>query len=72
MDLTCIAQFSNPVTADIARGMLENHGIRAIVDNGTILSVLPMPSAIGGARLMVLESDAQEALRLLGEHGDLE
>lgn len=50
--------------------MLESHGIPAIVDNDTILSVLPMPLTIGGARLMVNDSQASEAIDLLNRHGD--
>ena len=70
--LVLAAEFGNPVEASIAQGMLENHGIKSIVDNSTILSVLPMPSAIGGVRLMVLSEDLPEATRLLEQHGDLE
>ena len=46
--MTCVAEFDNQVEASIAKGMLESHSIPAIVDNGTILSVLPMPLTIGG------------------------
>lgn len=68
--MTCVAEFDNPVEASIAQGMLESYGIPAIVDNGTILSVLPMPLTIGGARLMVNDSQASEAIDLLNRHGD--
>ncbi len=72
MPLSCIAQFNTPAEASMAQGMLESHGIRSIVDNGTILSVIPIPSTIGGARLMVNSDDVDEAIRLLREHGDLD
>ncbi|WP_297057729.1 DUF2007 domain-containing protein [uncultured Duncaniella sp.] len=68
--MTCVAEFDNQVEASIAKGMLESHSIPAIVDNGTILSVLPMPLTIGGARLMVNDSQASEAIDLLNRHGD--
>jgi len=71
MELTCVAQFNNPVEANIAQGMLENHGIRSVLDNATIVSVLPMPSAIGGVRLMVRKADYDRALKLLHRHGDI-
>ncbi len=71
MELTCVAQFNNPVEASIAQGMLENHGIRSVLDNATIVGVLPMPSAIGGVRLMVRKADYDRALELLHSHGDI-
>lgn len=72
MKLTCVAQFSSPIAANIAQGMLENNGIKSVLDNATIVSVLPIPSAIGGVRLMVREEDRDKALELLREHKDLD
>lgn len=72
MELVCAAEFSNPVEANIAKGMLVNHEIPCVLDNETIVSVLPMPSAIGGIRLMVRKEDYDTALKLLEEHDDLE
>lgn len=71
MELVCVAQFASPVEANIARGMLENHDIRSILDNETIVGVLPMLQAIGGVRLMVMSKDYDEALRLLKSHHDV-
>lgn len=72
MELVCVAEFSNPVEANIAKGMLENHDIPSVLDNETIVSVLPMPSAIGGVRLMVRKQDYDASLKLLEEHDDLD
>ena len=72
MALVHIASFANPVEAEIARGMLADHGIESVADGSTILSVMPMPEALGGVRLMVNSRDYDEALRLLEEHGDLD
>ena len=38
MELVCVAQFNNPVEANIAKGMLENNDIPSILDNETIVS----------------------------------
>lgn len=70
MPLVCVAEFNNPVEASIAKGMLADHGIESVLDGSTILSVLPMPSSIGGVRMMVRDADAAEAQRLLKQHGD--
>lgn len=72
MKLTCVAQFSSPIAANIAQGMLENNGIKSVLDNATIVSVLPIPSAIGGVRLMAREEDRDKALELLKKHKDLD
>lgn len=71
MELRCVAQFNNPVEASIAQGMLENHDIPSVVDNATIVGLIPAPSAIGGVRLMVRDSDFDTAAELLREHGDM-
>ncbi|MCM1163587.1 MAG: DUF2007 domain-containing protein [Muribaculaceae bacterium] len=70
MALVCIAEFNTPVEANIAKGMLSDHGIESVLDGSTILSVIPIPSSIGGVRMMVREEDAPEAERLLRQHGD--
>ncbi|MCM1521104.1 MAG: DUF2007 domain-containing protein [Muribaculaceae bacterium] len=70
MALVCIAEFNNPVEASIAKGMLADHGIESVLDGSTILSVLPIPSSLGGVRMMVREEDASEARELLNKHGD--
>ncbi len=71
MELKCVAQFNTPVEASIAQGMLENNDIPSVLDNATIVSVIPVPSAIGGVRLMVREVDFDKAAELLREHGDM-
>lgn len=72
MALVCIAEFNTPVGASIARGMLDDHGIESVLDGSTILSVIPVPSSIGGVRMMVREEDAPRAKALLEEHGDIQ
>lgn len=66
------ATFGNARLAAIAKGMLASHGIPAILDNATFSSILPLSfNSIGEVRLMVNETDLDDALRLLREHGDL-
>lgn len=72
MPLVLAATFSDPTAASIAAGMLAEHDIPSALDGSTILSVLPMPEAIGGVRLMVNSDDLPEAMRLLREHGDID
>lgn len=72
MSLVCITTFTDTIAANIAAGMLEEHGIRSILDGSVILDVLPIPSSIGGVRMLVRAEDAQEASGLLREHGDMD
>lgn len=70
--LVTIKVFDNPVSASIARGMLESHGIPSMTANNDFSSLYPIGNpSISGVPLMVCRSDEEEALRLLGEHGDL-
>ena len=71
MALKLAAEFPNPVEASIARGMLEDNGIPSVADGSTILSVFPVPEALGPVRLMVREEDYERAHYLLHLHGDL-
>lgn len=64
--LVHIASFASDADAHIVQGMLQSHGIPCVL-NGEIISgvmgiqLLPSDSI----RLLVRESDAEEALRLL-------
>lgn len=72
MSLVCITTFTDTIAANIAAGMLEEHGIRSILDGSVILDVLPIPSSIGGVRMLVRAEDALKASSLLREHGDMD
>lgn len=68
MSLACLRTFSTTWEAGIAQSLLEGEGVRAIVEDQIINNVLPyMPSAIGGVRLMVEESDFDRAAQVLAD-----
>lgn len=60
-------EFSNIQEAYIAKGMLEDNGIRAVVDGGTLASVYPMTLTWAPVRLLVPGRQLERALDLL--HG---
>lgn len=62
-----VGRFATKVEADLARLLLESHGIDVFLLDGQ------MNNFIGGAmtpvRLLVLEEDSQEAAAILAEDG---
>lgn len=71
--LVLAATFPNVRIASIAQGMLKANGIPSILDNAIFSSIYPIEyGPLGEVRLMVNASDYDEAVKLLGEHGDLE
>lgn len=61
-----LTTYSNPQDAYIVRGMLEDHGIPAVVADDNNLYV----PVFSGVRLLVRASDAQRAQDLLKEFHD--
>jgi hypothetical protein len=64
-----VARFSDALEAELARNLLESHGISAIVagDNVATLNV----GALGGlTQIYVSQSDAETAAELLAQHFD--
>ena len=72
--LVTIAEYLEPVEADMMRNRLEEEGIRAMLDNIGVVSMVWMFSqAVGGIKLMVFEEDAERALEILeGMRAELE
>lgn len=63
--------YPNRIEADIAKGFLEENGIKAMISADDAGGMRPdMLWGTGGARLMVREGDREEALRLLEEKVD--
>ena len=61
-----VARFSFPHEAHIAKASLDSVGIKSyIADEYTVNSQWLYSNAIGGVRLMVSESDAEEAIQML-------
>ncbi len=61
-----VARFSFPHEAHIARASLDSVGIESyIADEHTVNTQWLYSNAIGGVRLMVAESDAEDAKQIL-------
>ena len=67
--LVTVASFSQAMEAHLSRARLESEGIECFIsDEFTITNNWLFSNAIGGVKLNVRESDAQEALEVL-QHG---
>ncbi|UTY59564.1 putative signal transducing protein [Massilia sp. erpn] len=65
-DYRILARFMIPTDAHVMRGCLAAAGIAAVVtDDQHMQANLLLAPAIGGARLLVLEKDAQAAEEIL-------
>lgn len=71
MSWTAIGSFSSSEEAYIVKGMLESNGIPVNMLNATISSVYPMTDTWAPITLEVPSEFKTDALRLLGQHGDL-
>jgi hypothetical protein len=69
---TTVATFSDSFEANLAKGRLEEAGIRAFVTGDAIDSTWHLGGAFGGVKLLVAERDLAEAKNLLDqwESGD--
>jgi hypothetical protein len=66
-----VGRFGSRGEAEVARGMLSEHGIEARVVVDDVAGMHPELSlATGGASLAVAEDDAEEARELLGDVPD--
>ena len=59
------ARYLTAIEAEIARSFLESHGIGAVVFDSA--SSLYSEGALISARLMVLDEDSEQALKLLAD-----
>lgn len=70
-DLSCIKTYNNKVEAEIAKGLLEANGIKAIVSVDDCGGMRPhLQLSVWGVRLLVKREDAQKALEVLGDFDD--
>ena len=67
-DLIVIFRTQSPIEADVVRGLLETHGIDAIVRSSMPLTSFPM--AVHELRVAVKEADATRAQRIIDSHRD--
>jgi hypothetical protein len=68
MNYIQLRTFDNYINANIQLGMLQNEGINCHLKDEYIITLDPLLSpAIGGMKLMVHETQAQRAMKLLEE-----
>lgn len=62
--LVIVAQFSNYIEAELAKQLLADYQVKAVVTGQHASSLYSIP-AMGRSDLMVLESQAEEARQIL-------
>src|SRR5262245_32981964 len=67
-DLKVILRTPSQIEADVIRGLLETHGITALISSD--LSRTAFPFAMNELRLSVNEEDAERALQIIESHRD--
>jgi ribonuclease-3 len=67
-DLVVVFRTPSPVEADVVRGLLEAHGIDAMITAD--ISSTPFPLAVSEHRVTVAADDADAATRLIDSHRD--
>jgi hypothetical protein len=65
--LVTIAEFDDYIGAEMAKQLLEDFGIKAIVGGANASNIYAGVPAVEGPVLQVLESDADEARKILEE-----
>jgi len=63
--LVAIAQFTNYIEAELAKQLLDDFEIEAVVTGGNASNMYSGLTAIEGPEVQVLESRAKEALEIL-------
>src|SRR5688500_4553975 len=67
-ELTVVFRTPSPIEADVVRGLLESHGIPALVSAD--ISRTPFPLSVNELRVTVNEENAAQAERLIESHRD--
>jgi ribonuclease-3 len=67
-DFVVVFRTPSPIEADVVRGLLETHGIAAII--GSDMSRTPFPMSVTEVRVSVNGSEAEEARRIIESHRD--
>lgn len=62
--LVTIKEFSDYIEADLAKQLLDDHGIKSVVTGQNTANMYSIP-AVGLASLQTFESQAQKALEIL-------
>lgn len=72
MDFVELTNIAGSAEARIVAGMLESHGIEAVVMNSPFNAVIPAPNIWGGYAIYVRKDQKEQAEKLLEEFGDTE
>jgi ribonuclease-3 len=67
-DLTIVFRTPSPIEADIVRGLLESHGIPAMISAD--ISRTPFPLSVNELRVTVNAENAEQAQQLINSHRD--
>lgn len=66
MQLVTVKTFDDAISAHIIKTTLEDSGIECFVHDDNIVTLNPLYNfAVGGVKLKVLESDSEEAIRII-------
>jgi Putative prokaryotic signal transducing protein len=66
-NLVTVARFGNAIEAHLARTKLQSRGIKAVLLDEHLISLMPVYDlGLGGVRLQVREADGKRAARVLG------
>jgi hypothetical protein len=65
MKMEALRIYYNYMEANIARGMLEEEGIRAFLGDENMTTLMPMAGEGQGIKLLVAESDRERAEEIL-------
>jgi ribonuclease-3 len=67
-DLTVILRTQSPIEADVIKGLLETHGITALITSD--LSRTAFPFSLNELRISVSEEEAERARQIIDSHRD--
>ena len=67
-DLTVVFRTRSQIEADVVRGLLESHGVDAMISSD--LSPTPFPTSVSEIRVQVAADDAEYAERIIESHRD--
>lgn len=68
MEFIIVNSYNNYIEAHIARGVLEEQGIRCWLKDENTLTIDPiLTNAVGGIKVMVANKDAQMALEIFNQ-----
>ena len=68
-EIIVIATYQTTVEAHLAKGLLEESGIPALLKDETVTQLYPMfNSPFGGIKLCIMKKDEERAIQLLSDN----